>query len=79
MMNLKTDLEKNKETTIISFNIWVMLAIFIILSVATCFLSIPLGIGFTAFSVAYLIFIFAVKNKFKNIKKENEELPEKSV
>ena len=77
MMNLKADLEKNKETTIISFNIWTMLIIFAVLSIGTMiFYSVPLGITFTIISVIYLIFILIVRNKFKNIKKTDEELSE---
>ena len=77
MMNLKADLEKNKETTIISFNIWTMLIIFAVLSIGTIiFYSVPLGITFTIISVIYLIFILIVRNKFKNIKKTDEELSE---
>ena len=76
-MNLKADLEKNKETTIISFNIWTMLIIFAVLSIDTMiFYSVPLGITFTIISVIYLIFILIVRNKFKNIKKTDEELSE---
>lgn len=76
-MNLKADLEKNKETTIISFNIWTMLIIFAVLSIGTMiFYSVPLGITFTIISVIYLIFILIVRNKFKNIKKTDEELSE---
>ena len=77
MMNLKADLEKNKETTILSFNIWTMLIIFAVLSIGTIiFYSVPLGITFTIISVIYLIFILIVRNKFKNIKKTDEELSE---
>ena len=76
-MNLKADLEKNKETTILSFNIWTMLIIFAVLSIGTIiFYSVPLGITFTIISVIYLIFILIVRNKFKNIKKTDEELSE---
>ena len=76
-MNLKADLEKNKETTIISFNIWTMLIIFAVLSIDTMiFYSVPLGITFTIISIGYLIFILIVRNKFKNIKKTDEELSE---
>jgi len=71
-MNLKTDLEKNKETIILTFNLWSMLAIFIVLSVASCFLSIPLGIGFALFSIIYLLFITRVKNKFKDTNKDEK-------
>lgn len=77
MMNLKADLEKNKETTIISFNIWTMLIIFVVLSIGTMiFYSVPLGITFTIISIVYLIFILIVRNKFKNIKKTDEKLSE---
>lgn len=78
MMNLKTDLVKNKENTIIKFNFITIVLIFIVLCLeTTLFLSISLGIIFTIFSVIYLIFMIIVKNKLleiNKIKKENEKL-----
>ncbi|MBQ3416017.1 MAG: hypothetical protein IJH39_11930 [Clostridia bacterium] len=54
-----------------------MLIIFAVLSIGTMiFYSVPLGITFTIISIGYLIFILIVRNKFKNIKKTDEELSE---
>lgn len=77
-MNLKVDLEKNKETiikrtTILKFNLITTILIFVVLIGITMFLSIPLGITFSIISVLYLIFLFIVKDKLKNIKNKLDE------
>ena len=73
MMNLKKDLVKNKETTIMRFNFTTMLVIFILLSfITTLFYSIPLGVIFTIVSVAYIIFLHVTKLSL--LKKRNEKI-----
>lgn len=68
-MNLKADLVKNKGNTILKFNLFTTLLIFIVLCLITfLFLSKTLGIIFTIICICYLIWIFIVTNKLKNIK-----------
>lgn len=65
------------ENKVLHFNIWIMLFIFIVLSVVTfTWLSKALGIIFASISLIYLIFLYVYTNKLKKFKKENEELPE---
>lgn len=67
-------LVKNK---VLHFNIWIMLFIFIVLSVVTfTWLSKVLGIIFASISLVYLIFLYVYTNKLKKFKKENEEISE---
>ena len=76
-MNLKTDLVKNNENTIIKFNFITIILIFIVLCVeTTLFLSVPLGIIFTVISLGYIIFIIIVKDKLlkRNKEKGDEKL-----
>lgn len=72
-MSLKVDLEKNKGITILRFNLVTTILIFIVLIGAAMFLSIPLGITVSIISVLYLIFLFMVSDKLKNIKKKSDE------
>ena len=70
-MNLKTDLVKNNENTIVKFNFITTVLIFIVLCLeTTLFLSVPLGIIFTIISLGYIIFIIIVKDKLLKINKE---------
>ena len=70
-MNLKTDLVKNNENTIVKFNFITTVLIFIVLCLeTTLFLSVPLGIIFTVISLGYIIFIIIVKDKLLKINKE---------
>ena len=76
-MNLNQNLQKNKvlNEKVLHLNIWIMILIFLVLSVITfTWLSKVFGIIFGVISLVYLIFLYVYTSKLKKfIKKEYEE------
>ena len=76
-MNLNQNLQKNKvlNEKVLHLNIWIMILIFLVLSVITfTWLSKVFGIIFGVISLIYLIFLYVYTSKLKKfIKKEYEE------
>ena len=74
MMNLKTDLVKNKETTLIKFNFFSIVIICAVLSLMSwIFISTALGIVFTSISSVYIIFLFITKRSLKKLELTEDE------
>lgn len=74
MMSLKTDLVKNKETTLIKFNFLSIVIICAVLSLMSwIFISIALGIVFTSISGVYIIFLFITKRSLKKLELTEDE------
>ena len=74
MMSLKTDLVKNKETTLIKFNFLSIVIICAVLSLMSwIFISTVLGIVFTSISGVYIIFLFITKRSLKKLELTEDE------